>query len=187
MPTDTEQDLLRAMVVFAGAGLDSMTKQLVKDTLPKVLAADEQARAGLQKFTIRRLRREVPGEDTITVNLQMLSEVLLSERPQDELVKLLIDELTGGSLQSSDELLKTISYLGLTGEDVGLRPGELKPVFDCRNQIIHELDIDFSAKRRDRFLRKRADMVRYARQLLELSSAILSGVDKRLTAPVSPR
>lgn len=29
-PTDEEQDLLRACVVFAGAGLDSMVKQLVE-------------------------------------------------------------------------------------------------------------------------------------------------------------
>ena len=35
-PTDEEQDLLRAMLLFATAGLDSMVKQLVtdRDTLP---------------------------------------------------------------------------------------------------------------------------------------------------------
>jgi hypothetical protein len=37
MSTDEEQDLLRAMLVTAAPGLDAMTKQLIRDALPKVV------------------------------------------------------------------------------------------------------------------------------------------------------
>ncbi|MCU0571086.1 MAG: hypothetical protein MUF49_31540 [Oculatellaceae cyanobacterium Prado106] len=43
--TDEEQDLLRAMLVFASAGLDSMAKQLVSDALPIVIDNNEGAEA----------------------------------------------------------------------------------------------------------------------------------------------
>ena len=51
--TDEEQDLLRAMLVFACAGLDSMLKQLIRDTLPDISAWDEIARGELLKFVER--------------------------------------------------------------------------------------------------------------------------------------
>src|SRR5690349_10645733 len=43
MPTDEEQDLLRAMLLFASAGLDSLVKQLIRDALPAVLESNEAA------------------------------------------------------------------------------------------------------------------------------------------------
>jgi len=39
--TDHEQDLMRAALVFAAAGLDSMVKQLVRDTLQTVISKDD--------------------------------------------------------------------------------------------------------------------------------------------------
>jgi hypothetical protein len=36
--TDAEQDLLRAMLVFAAAGLDSLLKQLIRDALHNLAA-----------------------------------------------------------------------------------------------------------------------------------------------------
>lgn len=45
--TDHEQDLLRAAFVFAAAGLDSMVKQLVRDTLQAIIAKDAGARVNL--------------------------------------------------------------------------------------------------------------------------------------------
>jgi hypothetical protein len=48
-PTDEEQDLLRAMLTFAGAGLDSMVKQLIVDALPSVVRRDTIAQEILKK------------------------------------------------------------------------------------------------------------------------------------------
>lgn len=180
-PTDTEQNLLRAMVVFAGAGLDSMTKQLVKDTLPTLLATDSQAHTQLQNFSVRQLRRESPDAEVQQVNLSMLSELLLEERPRDKIIGLLVDDLTGSSLQSAEQLLHVLGHLGISGPDVGLRRRELRPVFNCRNEIIHELDINLAARNRNRIQRRKTNMVTFARQLLRASASILSAVDNKLS------
>jgi len=59
MTTDEEQDLLRAMLVMAAAGLDSMTKQLIRDALPQVVHRTGAAREGLEKFLARQLTGDV--------------------------------------------------------------------------------------------------------------------------------
>ena len=56
MPTDEEQDLLRAMVLFAGAGLDSMVKQLIRDALPTIIECDEGATLQFKDYIEKRLR-----------------------------------------------------------------------------------------------------------------------------------
>jgi hypothetical protein len=45
--TENEEDLLRAAILFAGAGLDATLKQLIRDTLPHLLVRNDQAQ---QKF-----------------------------------------------------------------------------------------------------------------------------------------
>ena len=47
MTTDEEQDLLRAMLVMAAAGLDSMLKRLIRDCMPSLVKANPQVREGL--------------------------------------------------------------------------------------------------------------------------------------------
>jgi hypothetical protein len=87
-PTDEEQDLLRAMVVFAGAGIDSMTKQLIRDTLPILVAGSSQARNRIERLGARHLRRgsgeedDAVGEGLQTVNPQRLAKILLADSPR---------------------------------------------------------------------------------------------------------
>ncbi len=184
-PTDEEQDLLRAMVVFAGAGLDSMTKQLVRDALP-VLAKDPDARTQIERLGARHLSRSgvtdvdegVPAQQSL--NLQRLARVLMGDSPRDGLLDLIVEDLTAGSLQSAAELHKVVGYLGLKGSDLGVTDGQLKAVFGCRNMLIHEMDIDFTQANRNRFPRKRDDMVAFAKTLLSASGSLLTKVDARL-------
>jgi len=178
-PTDEQQDLLRAMVVFAGAGVDSVTKQLVRDALPKVVKKDDAAHEQLLKFTARQLRREGEADEASSINVKLLSELLVAQSAGDTLIDRLVGELTGGSLQSTEQLFKCLSHLGIGKTDVKLDQAELGPVFECRNQIVHELDIDFSQPNRNRFPRRRKDMIRYARQLLEVAGSILAAVDRK--------
>ena len=58
VPGDKEQDLLRAMLVFACAGLDSMLKQLVRDALGKVIDVREGADLQFKRYTEKRLSRQ---------------------------------------------------------------------------------------------------------------------------------
>src|SRR5262245_44706240 len=53
--TSSEEDLLRAAIVFTGAGLDATLKQLIRDTLPILLATNTQAHDKFESFAGERL------------------------------------------------------------------------------------------------------------------------------------
>ena len=55
--TDKDQDLLRAMLTFACAGLDSLVKQLINDALPDVINCNEAAELMFRRDIERRIRR----------------------------------------------------------------------------------------------------------------------------------
>jgi hypothetical protein len=185
-PRDEEQDLLRAMVVFAGAGIDSMTKQLIRDALPPLIAKSSEARNRIEKLVSRHLRRgpsdgEAPLDDSLMlVNPQRLAKVLLAENTRSGITEMLVDDLTSGSLQSAAELYRILDYLGLDKKTMDVTDQALRKVFDCRNKLIHEMDIDFGQPNRNRFPRRREDMVEFAGTLLKASSNILDGVDAQL-------
>lgn len=50
--TSPEEDLLRAAVVFTGAGLDATLKQLIRDTLPSLLEGSPHAHDKFETFTL---------------------------------------------------------------------------------------------------------------------------------------
>jgi hypothetical protein len=186
-PTDEEQDLLRAMVVFAGAGIDSMTKQLIRDALPVMATTLPAARARMEQLGARHLQRAGPldiGQDDsgnlLGVNPQRLAKVLFAETPRAGMLELLVSDLTAGSLQSASELYRVLSYLGVDKNSIGATETELREVFDCRNSLIHEMDIDFSQPNRNRFPRPKGNMVKYAKTLLSASKAILKSIDDQL-------
>jgi hypothetical protein len=176
-PTDEEQDLLRAMVVFAAAGLDSMVKQLIKDTLPDLIRLNESVRKGLEGFVARELR----GDSATTAGNQFLARILVSESQRDQLIDEYVVDLTGASLQSADELVRAANALGLEPRSVGINPRALRPLFvEVRNRIIHELDIDFDHPNRNRKSRSRRDMTRGANTLLEIGEKVLVAVEQTL-------
>src|SRR6266404_4087612 len=55
--TDHEQDLMRAALIFAAAGLDSLVKQLVRDTLQTIISKNKGAHAQFTDYVTSRLRR----------------------------------------------------------------------------------------------------------------------------------
>ena len=57
-PTVGEQDLVRAALVFAAAGLDSSAKELVKGSIRLLAEIDPTVQDGLLEFTRRQLRQE---------------------------------------------------------------------------------------------------------------------------------
>lgn len=82
-PTDEEQDLLRAMLLFAGAGLDSMIKQLTRDALSRVLERDLGAQKLFQEFIERRLRqRETGAERIVTLDTKFVAYILSDPSPR---------------------------------------------------------------------------------------------------------
>ena len=179
-PKDSEQDLLRACLVFSAAGLDSTIKQLIRDTLPRLVRSDDNVRKGLEDFIARQTREEPNGGEAAS-GKKFLAKILVAENHLDALIEQYILSLTGSSLQSTEELSKSASALGLDPRQVGVNHQTLRPIFKTRNKIIHELDINLDAINRNRESRTRGIMVRDSNALLEVGEKILVAVETKLS------
>jgi hypothetical protein len=180
MSTDEEQDLLRSMLVSAASGLDAMTKQLIRDALPKILEIDKEALTELEKFVSRKLRDEI-DDIGISERISFLARVLTAPSTQSQIIEDYINYLTKGSLQSSDELSRVTKAFGISQKEVSIDQTKLRPIFESRNRIIHELDINFNVKRRRRNLRSESIMKSYSETLIELAENIIKSVDTKLS------
>lgn len=147
--TANEEDLLRAAVVFTGAGLDATLKQLIRDTLPKLLESNTQAHEKFETFASAQLGT---GEIADT---KQIARYLTSANPRERLIEDYIYALTGSSLQSADEVQKVAGALGLDEQDLRRRISGLKKLFMARNEISHELDLQQPENHGDRTRRSR--------------------------------
>ena len=180
MTTHAEQDCLRAMLVMAAAGLDAMMKQIVRDALPALVASDDAVKEEFEKFISRRIRGE-GGLVEPASSRDFLARILAAPSHQSQAIEEYIQDLAGGSLQSPKELMRISQALGLrplTKEN----QRKLRKIFDIRNDIIHELDINFAEPRRIRNMRRVSDMTAHANALLATGYNILTEVVSKLTA-----
>jgi hypothetical protein len=177
--TDEEHDLLRAMLVTAASGLDSMLKQLIKDALPTLIQREGRPLEELEKFIKRRIRvdaeAKVPSEGA-----SFLAHVLVAPSTQSRVIEEYVSFLTKGSLQSVSELERIATALDLARNEVNIDENTLKDIFEARNKIVHELDINFDAARRNRNVRGEAKMRAYTNTLIALAEQVLESVDKKL-------
>lgn len=179
-PTDEQMDLLRAMLVFAGAGLDSMLKQLIRNALPALSRVDEKVAEGFKTFATRRLRPSQPdGEDD--TGHKLLAAAIISDSPRETILEAYVHDLIRGSLQSASELSRSTAALGFQG--MLSTYGHLAEAFRVRNQIIHELDINFSHATRNRQTRALVDMVQLSDEILRVAAHILVLTDEQLAKP----
>ena len=183
MTTDEEQDLLRAMLVMTAAGLDAMVKELIRCALPSLVERYEAVRDGLEKFVARQIRGDSDTPEVVG-GVKFLARLLTAPNQQVQVVEEYIRELTGASLQSPHELVKATTALGVNPNDINLNPRDLKPIFDIRNQIIHELDVNLDGERRRRNIRGQTDMRRYSNGLLSVAQNLIEAVDGKLANAV---
>ncbi|MDD5502609.1 MAG: hypothetical protein PHH26_03995 [Candidatus Thermoplasmatota archaeon] len=177
--TDQEQDILRAMLVLAAAGVDSMTKQLIRDSLRLLLPKQPAARLELRKFVHRKLR--IDGAETNPEEFrEFLTNLIVAETVQAQAIGEYIGYLTSSSLQSAEELIRAARALGVGQDEIKLDAERLKRIFTARNQIIHELDVRFGAPKRNRRVRKRSEMIDDSNYLLDLGEKVLLAVGARL-------
>ena len=148
--TEKEQDILRAALVMTCAGIDGALKQGIRDCLPQLLEDDNSVKEGFEKY----IRKRLSNDDNSFENgsgTKFLSQILVDKKgPRDRLIEEYILYLTGGSLQSYEEVLRTVSALGISQKVIQSHIPKLREIFLIRNRIIHELDIDFDAGRRNR-------------------------------------
>jgi hypothetical protein len=168
------------------AGLDAALKQAIRDCLENLLEGDPQVREGFERF----IRKRISGETGVAEGVggaKFLAAVLVEREPRNRLVEEYIKELTGDSLQSADEIMRTASALGLDAKSLGLDPGKLREIFSIRNKIIHELDIDLNAKPRKRKIRSQTDLLDNSDFILKASVTVIEAIDKKVTsAPTTP-
>ncbi|MCR2792371.1 type IV conjugative transfer system protein TraE [Microbacterium sp. zg.Y625] len=148
-----ESDLLRAAIVFSGAGVDAVLKQLVRDTLPMLLNAHPQTIDKWMKFLSDLSKQE-----------RSVYAVLRSSSVDEALLTAYIESLTTRSLQGEDELKNVRDALGL---DLRVfsnqRLESFRDFFAARNMIAHELDLKPSrgqgdAEKRDRNMKPSLDL-----------------------------
>ncbi len=169
------------MLLFAGAGLDACAQQVVREALPKVVANNENARQALVNFGARQLRKS-DETDVGGIDARVLASLLLGD-PEADLIERLIDELTGSSMQSVEELKRVASHLGALGsEDLMEAIENVKDPLGVRNRIAHDMDVKFTQTTGpNRKGRKRADMVRDANYLLTAAEQLIVAVDAELS------
>ena len=187
IPSELRQDVLRAILVFASSGLDSMVKQLVKDALPKVIDHHERAQDNLRDFVDRRLRSR---ERNDVASYAYIVNALVRQDPRRHLIRELVTEITSHSLQSVEEILRTGSYFDIPSEDI-IPKGEVdiaKRIFRARNQIVHEMDVDVGQEDGHRRPREEEDMKSKTTTLFAVSLRFLEQVNARLPAdtPMAP-
>jgi hypothetical protein len=171
-PSDHEQDLLRAMVVFASAGLDSVVKQLVVDSLPTVVLTNVEAREQARTYVERKIRAD--GSP------RLLSQALVADSARDYLIELLVGDIRSGSLQSVDELSRATSFFAIPTADVIDDVDALRAAFHARNQISHEMDVDFAAAPSIRRQRGRDELERHTNTILIAANRAFDRVGEKL-------
>jgi len=169
---DTHQDILRAMLVFACAGFDSCLKRLLEDALEAVINADQKAE---EAFT-ESVKRKVPD---IERSRDLLAKVLTAKDPRKQLVREVLSDHLGESLQSVSQYARVLAAFNVQIADKK-RLACLKEAFEARNFIIHEMDIDFSQKKRSRRQRNEDAMTEMTRTVLTTAYDLLSAVDTKL-------
>lgn len=147
-----EEDLLRAALALAGAGLDSSLKRLVRDTLPLILNDPEAP--GSQEL-VAFAARQIGTQQVL--DPARLAILLLSTDPRQALIDSFIDELTGSSIQSVHAVHRIATIVGIPQKhDVRTAITGLRYAFVARNQVAHELDLQIPLGADDRQKRRRS-------------------------------
>ena len=173
-PSDQDYDLMRAMLVFACAGLDATIKHLVRDALPALISRADGIEKKFEEFVAKELEQEK--------KTKLLASVLTSGNPRQRLVEELVKNLTSSSLQSKQQILRVASFFVLGENDVFRDKRAIDDIFRMRNTIAHEMDVDFDQPRRTRTPRPKAVTIRAAKEILGSAAKFLHAVDGQFQA-----
>lgn len=173
-----EQDLLRAMLVFASSGLDATVKFLIKDCLELVIHSDKSASDILENYALKKLKSGDLGD---TTDKKFLASLLVSESPRKKVIDILVKELVSKSLQSVEEILLVGNSFAIKAEKLIKDINQTKEVFKTRNQIIHELDMILESDEQHSYYRNKSDMITYTNRLLSVIENFIIAVDEKIS------
>ena len=92
----------------------------------------------------------------------------------------LVRSLRASSLQSKDQLLKVAAHFNIPSNKLSTDLNLLKEIFDARNEVAHEMDIDFTQTNRSRRPRKKDSMIQFTTEIFRISKQCLAEVDALL-------
>jgi hypothetical protein len=176
--SDQDQDLLRAMLVFACAGLDASMKALVEDALPTLFDRRSVSQEQLDTFATRHLGQ---GSGDASRTALMLAHPV---SPRQALIEAYVRDLTGSSLQSVEELHKVRAALGIKGGELESSITALRESFIARNEVGHEMDLMPTRSGRTRRHRGITDMIAKSNGILEVGAALVSAVSAMMEASI---
>ncbi len=177
MPGDEQQDLLRAMVVAAGAGLDAATRALCRHALPQLLhGGDTQATHHASEYMKGRLREQ-------SAELTALGAVFRSDPPRVSVHTLIVEDMTSrdltvGRLRSVANQFAPPFPVGPSDDPLARQP--IADAIACRNTIVDEMDLNPAGGAHERFQRRRDEMVEHVNALLGCGFAFVDHVDGKL-------
>ncbi|HEX2843262.1 HEPN domain-containing protein [Hyphomicrobium sp.] len=174
--TDRDQDLLRAMLVFASSGLDATIKELIANALPVVINAKEGNNGAALNFATY-VERYLLRDPKLAA--QIISRSLTSPISRQFVISWFQEQLSKDSLQSKEQIFQVASYFDIPSRELCTDSDSLHSAFKIRNKIIHEMDVDFNHSSRSRNPRNRDDIVNAANLILDTSEKFLREVDKR--------
>src|SRR3989338_8956810 len=170
----TEQDLLRAMLLFACAGLDSTVKHLIEDNLNLIIEKKLKKSGSQIDLSI----------NNHSIDLKLISQGIASSKPRDLLIKILKKSLSDNSLQSLDQILIVASHFAITSQELlgNKTTDDIKKTFDVRNEISHEMDVDLTGKsHKKRRERTCDDMIKHVQNTLLISFNFIKSIDTHLS------
>lgn len=175
--SESDADILRAAITFAGAGLDASLKQLIRDTIRPLIKIHAPCRIKFHEFVDRHL---ASGE---AMHRKHLRAVLVDERGSSAaLVELYEWDLTGDSPQSAQQVQDVCGALGVNDKNIRrrLQEGEcLDKMFRARNCIVHQLDLIPGASN-ERTRRSIEQAREFSREALDVTQLIINDVGRAL-------
>lgn len=180
--SESDVDLLRMALLFAGAGLDAILKKAVRDAVPSLVETNEQAAEKLRRFTQQHLALPDGGIDAKALTAILLTDLASS---REAVVDAYARHLTADSAQSVERVVDIAAALGVSDGELlqRIRGGALRDAFRARNEIGHELDLEpenqpgHFGQKRHRPLRATFDLVI---EVLEVTQLILNKADENL-------
>lgn len=77
-------------------------------------------------------------------------------------------------------MLRVGSFFDIQSNSITKDPNDLARIFTARNQIVHEMDIDFSPTNRNRRSRTKGKMFDDTNKIFKVSKIFLEEVDHKL-------
>lgn len=189
--THVQQDVLRAMLVLAGATLDACLGLGVKAALPVLYRFHPGCSKSVKRLIGDRLDASRKGTDTSSQFPSIahgdIVNALFAES-LETLLRTLANQLGSKGLQDEQSVKRVLELCGIDHKPFW--NSDVAGALEARNKIIHELDARPEAPtapgQRTRTPRKRRDMEKSARVLLQLTDSLLTHIDGVLRAAGAP-